>query len=346
MNWILVLISLILFVTAGTSIAYIMRLPVELGLIVGVLVTLLPPLLQLSGFKTTVSRTIEIISLLLLLIITAVISWQALWPLLNGTSVKIEETTPLLLATVALYIFYLLLNQTGLIKRDMPVTEKLANLFSGPPLILTFIMAVTLTTYILIAINYMQLNYPEWEFIAVKFLKRGIIPPLTLILFSWGLLMLANKTFILLRERRFLNTPKKNNASTLLQTYYQSLQNTGTESSGIYLDLLWRKSADFYIIPRYLNWAIPILGFIGTVLGISLAADGIQNIINSGDNLGQLSGSLGQAIAPLGIAFDTTLIALSLSVFLMLMQTSLQRWEDNLLLDYETRIRNMPLNIS
>ena len=110
--------------------------------------------------------------------------------------------------------------------------------------------------------------------------------------------------------------------------------------------MLWKKSADFYIVPRYINWAIPILGFIGTVLGISLAADGIQSIIGSNQNFSQLSTNLGQAISPLGIAFDTTLIALSLSVLLMLFQTVLQKWEDNLLIDYENKIRSLPLHNS
>ena len=97
-------------------------------------------------------------------------------------------------------------------------------------------------------------------------------------------------------------------------------------------------------MPRYINWAIPILGFIGTVLGISLAAEGIQRIIGKHQGLTQLSNDLGQAITPLGIAFDTTLVALSLSVILTLVQTMLQRWEDHLLLDYENNIRKMPLS--
>jgi len=95
------------------------------------------------------------------------------------------------------------------------------------------------------------------------------------------------------------------------------------------------------VVPRYINWAIPILGFIGTVLGISLAADGIQTIIGSRGSLSDLSSELGKAIAPLGIAFDTTLIALSLSVFLTLLQTALQRFEDNVLVDCEARLRTI-----
>jgi len=38
------------------------------------------------------------------------------------------------------------------------------------------------------------------------------------------------------------------------------------------------------------------------------------------------------------------LIALSLSVFLTLLQTALQRWEDGVLVDFETRVRAVPAN--
>ena len=121
---------------------------------------------------------------------------------------------------------------------------------------------------------------------------------------------------------------------------YQAAPDNSEGQAAPYLDMLWKKSAEFYIIPRYINWAIPILGFIGTVLGISLAAEGIQRIISSSQGLGQLSTELGAAITPLGIAFDTTLIALSLSVVLVLLQTTLQRWEDGILIEYENRIRS------
>ena len=155
-------------------------------------------------------------------------------------------------------------------------------------------------------------------------------------LFFWGLLLLANKTWVLSRERRQLATDHAN--STLIRAHTEAVGN-GEIAIDHFVEMVWRKSADFYVVPRYLNWALPILGFIGTVLGISLAADGIQNVIGSGRGLSDLSGELGEAIAPLGIAFDTTLIALSLSVLLTFLQIGLQRREDNFLSDYENWVR-------
>lgn len=58
---------------------------------------------------------------------------------------------------------------------------------------------------------------------------------------------------------------------------------------------------------RYLVWAIPSIGFIGTVIGISNAL----YIANSGD--------IDLITSTLGVAFDTTLVALILSLILYYM---------------------------
>jgi chemotaxis protein MotA len=56
---------------------------------------------------------------------------------------------------------------------------------------------------------------------------------------------------------------------------------------------------------KYLTWVIPSIGFVGTVLGISQAL----MIANSGD--------MNLITATLGVAFDTTLISLILSIIVM-----------------------------
>lgn len=289
-------------------------------------------------------RAPEWLAVALLVLASVVVARQVLPPVMSDGSIDIERALPLLPAIAALYVLYMLLSRVNLAQRKLSVPGKLEALFSGPPLALSLIVSLSLATYLLVGVRYFQLNYAEFDFVAKKFLERGVIPPLTVLLFCWGLLLLANKAWTLSLEWRALRDKRDAERSTLMQTYYQMLSETGAAEPAAYFDLMWRKSADFYTIPRYINWAIPILGFIGTVLGISLAADGIQRLISSTRGLSQLSGQLGEAIAPLGIAFDTTLIALSLSVFLMLLQTMLQRWEDGMLANYENRIRSAPLN--
>jgi biopolymer transport protein ExbB/TolQ len=67
---------------------------------------------------------------------------------------------------------------------------------------------------------------------------------------------------------------------------------------------------------RYLTWVIPSIGFVGTVLGISQALI----IANSGD--------MNKITALLGVAFDTTLIALVLSIIIMWFVHQLQEETD------------------
>ncbi len=64
---------------------------------------------------------------------------------------------------------------------------------------------------------------------------------------------------------------------------------------------------------RFLVWAIPSIGFIGTVLGISQSL----MIANSND--------MQRITATLGVAFDTTLISLILSIVLMWFYHDLQK---------------------
>ena len=71
-----------------------------------------------------------------------------------------------------------------------------------------------------------------------------------------------------------------------------------------------------YNMLRYLMWLIPTLGFIGTVVGIALALGeaGAMPDLSQADALG---GWLKSLTGSLGLAFNTTLLALALSAFLV-----------------------------
>ena len=335
--------TLVCAVTGGT-VAHALNAPLWPGVVAGLgpsipawMASFWPsgvPLLK--GFD--VERWAEFTALILLVIIAATMAVTGLFPLLRLVEVpmRIESNVSMLLMAPVLYGTYIVLHRRGSKARAGTLSDQLGAALSGPPLLLSLIMAVAVGTGAVLAIHYLGLKVPGWAFLAAKFTQRGVIPPITLVLFFWGLLLLANKAWGVARERRLIAGVRDD--SMLLQAHAaavaQSLDIDG------FVELMWRKSADFYVVPRYLNWAIPILGFIGTVLGISLAADGIQNIIGSGRGLSDLSGELGEAIAPLGIAFDTTLIALSLSVVLTFLQIGLQRQEDNCLGDFENWVRN------
>ncbi len=75
---------------------------------------------------------------------------------------------------------------------------------------------------------------------------------------------------------------------------------------------------------RYIAWAIPSVGFIGTVRGI-------------GEALGQahkaIEGDIFGVTTSLGVAFNSTLIALLLSIVLMFLVHQLQRLQERYVLD-------------
>jgi len=78
---------------------------------------------------------------------------------------------------------------------------------------------------------------------------------------------------------------------------------------------------------RYIAWAIPSIGFIGTVRGI-------------GDALAQahkaVEGDLAGVTQSLGTAFNSTFIALLISIVLMFLLHQLQLQQERLVLDTET----------
>jgi hypothetical protein len=97
----------------------------------------------------------------------------------------------------------------------------------------------------------------------------------------------------------------------------------GLEDHMKYLsDLDAARAAQSYGLVRFIIWAIPIMGFLGTVIGITEA---IANL--SPTQLDNISG----VVAGLGVAFDTTAIALAMAMVLMIFQFVVDRSEQALL---------------
>ena len=86
-----------------------------------------------------------------------------------------------------------------------------------------------------------------------------------------------------------------------------------------------------YKMVKVFIWAIPILGFIGTVVGIGKAVGGFSGAMQDAQNLDVIKGSLSQVTTGLAVAFDTTLVALVMSILIMLPMSTLQTAEENLL---------------
>lgn len=90
-----------------------------------------------------------------------------------------------------------------------------------------------------------------------------------------------------------------------------------------------------YGVPNFLVWAMPILGFIGTVLGIGRAVGNIGVALKDVQDVDAVSAALGMVSEGLGVAFDTTLVALWMCILGMIMMTVVKRVENSMLADVE-----------
>ena len=87
-----------------------------------------------------------------------------------------------------------------------------------------------------------------------------------------------------------------------------------------------------YTVIRSLIWTIPILGFIGTVVGLSQAIGSFTDVLNqAGGDSSSIKSKLGPVVAGLATAFETTLVALLAAVAIQLLSTWVYKREEALL---------------
>jgi chemotaxis protein MotA len=177
----------------------------------------------------------------------------------------------------------------------------------------------------------------------------GYIQAFTYLAFFWGWLEVKDKLKAIYRERRafklgliptgeknvFLPTDinnlkfkliefdkkEKYVLIDLLKKACTKFRTSGSLSElidivSIQMEISQEKSEGDQSIIRYLTWVIPSIGFVGTVLGISQAL----MVANSGD--------MEKITLLLGVAFDTTLVALVLSIIIMWYVHQLQEETD------------------
>jgi biopolymer transport protein ExbB/TolQ len=182
-----------------------------------------------------------------------------------------------------------------------------------------------------------------------------------IILMIWALAILVYKSRTALRERRILDTefvripegvkilpedtreysrqiealPADSQALLLPRALLAALgrfaatrhvQDVATASHSVCATEADRLDSELSML-RYIAWAIPAIGFIGTVRGIGDALAEAHKAV---------SGDISGVTAGLGVAFNSTLIALLLSILLMFFMHGLQRAQERLVLDAET----------
>lgn len=120
--------------------------------------------------------------------------------------------------------------------------------------------------------------------------------------------------------RRYLITEDVQNASDAIESSVEALA--------------LRQEAENSMI-RYLIWAIPSIGFIGTVRGIGEA-------LSMADQA--LAGDIAGMTDSLGVAFNSTFVALLVSILLMFLLHQLQRLQDGLVVDTQAYCEKFLLN--
>jgi len=95
-----------------------------------------------------------------------------------------------------------------------------------------------------------------------------------------------------------------------------------------------------YSLIHLFIWALPILGFLGTVIGITLAVSKFSGFLGGNiDDINLIKAELGQVTNGLSFAFGTTILGLAGALIVMLLTSITQNYESNLM----TRIRRFTI---
>lgn len=95
-----------------------------------------------------------------------------------------------------------------------------------------------------------------------------------------------------------------------------------------------------FLVTRTMIWALPMLGFLGTVLGISVSIGGFSGLLANVEDLEKVKSSLTQVTGGLSTAFDTTLLGIIAAVVCMLMMSITEKAEQRLACDIEATIND------
>lgn len=197
------------------------------------------------------------------------------------------------------------------------------------------------------------------------FLDRGWVPFALVFLMSWSATILILKYFKLAKQKdsmlfdtlptdiseeisektvpKFIehvkNLPVDPRESFLINRVLRGLEHFRVLKSSAEVSSRLQSQSEIdatavdssYTILKVFIWAIPILGFIGTVIGISAAVGGFSGGMDAAEDISALKDSLGSVTGGLSTAFDTTLVALVMSMLVMFPSSSMQKSEEDLL---------------
>lgn len=203
-------------------------------------------------------------------------------------------------------------------------------------------------------------NYTTMEWLAALFFKHALVSVTNTIFFCWAMGILYLKVGKLRHQRRALmldvlpldlgkeinsenvasfidhlySLPRSLRDSVMVNRIRKGLELFEVRPSvadvghmmGSQSDIdSMRISGSFSMLKAFL-WAIPILGFIGTVIGLSHAIGGMNFNM---DDINQVKATLQNVTGGLGTAFDATLLGLVLALLLNFPMNAMIKAEDD-----------------
>ena len=234
--------------------------------------------------------------------------------------------------------------------------------FTGVNTLLSFLLAVFLTVGF-----YGALLTAPGGILHSKFIGQGLVPLAIVFLSSWCLsivflkwrkltlqkkcvqlqiipdetdFVLSPTTVDRVTDRMFelVDDPKQFVIFNRISIALSNLRNLGRVTD---VDEILRSQAESdeaisessYVLLNGFLWAIPILGFIGTVLGLSIAIGEFGSVMAASASADALLPALKNVTGGLGVAFDTTLEALVAALMIQMLVTFVRKSEQEFLDD-------------
>lgn len=192
--------------------------------------------------------------------------------------------------------------------------------------------------------------------------ELGWVPYAIALTFFWGLAVILIKWRKLVLQRRALDVRvvpldygfvlSPQSADQILEKLYKSvhdperfmlfnrilralsnLKNMGRVSD---VEVIIRAQSDMdhnvldssYTILKGMIWSMPVLGFIGTVLGLSVAIGGFGSVLAAGGEMSELRDSLRGVVGGLSVAFGTTFEGLITTLILQIVLSFFRKAEE------------------
>jgi len=226
--------------------------------------------------------------------------------------------------------------------------------------VLSFLVAAVLTVAFFGILT--LLPDSSWK---LMFTDRGVIPYAIVFFTNWSLVILLFKWLKLRLQRQALqymvvpaeadfvlspstveqvtekiyqvvDDPKNFVLFNRIQVALSNLRNIGRVGD---VDEILRSQAEqdasriesSYALVSGFVWAIPVLGFIGTVLGLSVAIGGFSGVLQSSQQMSEVKTALQGVTGGLATAFETTLQGLVAALAIQLLLTFLRKSEEEFL---------------